>query len=26
MHADSRAGVLEELADDVDLPAGSGTR
>jgi multicomponent Na+:H+ antiporter subunit C len=26
MHADSRAGVLEELADDVDLPAGSGAR
>ena len=26
MHADSRAGVLEELADDVDLPAGSGTQ
>ncbi len=26
MHADSRAGVLEELAEDVDLPAGSGTR
>ncbi len=26
MHADSRAGVLEALADDVDLPAGSGTR
>ena len=26
MHADSRAADLEELADDVDLPAGSGTR
>ncbi|ADB73277.1 Na(+)/H(+) antiporter subunit C [Geodermatophilus obscurus] len=26
MHADSRAGVLEDLADDVDLPAGSGAR
>ncbi len=26
MHADSRAGDLEELADDVDLPAGSGAR
>jgi multicomponent Na+:H+ antiporter subunit C len=25
-HADSLPGDLEELADDVDLPAGSGTR